>query len=166
MVQPLHKQLQQTVARVSSSRVRPLQHFLMLRQQQLSDFMPKTAGLSVKTLIWGWRKSIPAGLATWNSHTVCYTSWIVGNVSPMALKLTARRLRLLDNVVRKIDFLVVLATWNFVCESELCQCNRETKWWDAGVNILQSELTKLWCTLNVTFSGLNSQKCQFLQVGQ
>ena len=43
MVQPLHKQLQQTVARVSSSRVRPLQHFLMLRQQQLSDFMPKSA---------------------------------------------------------------------------------------------------------------------------
>ena len=59
-----------------------------------------------------------------------------------------------------------LATSIVVCERELYPRNRKTGWRGAGGYFPQSELTKLGYTLDVTFLGLNSQKCQLLKFGQ
>ena len=88
----------------------------------------------------GW-KSLLELVETWKFNTVYYCAQIVGKLPLIAQKLTLCVLRLLNNVHRKLDyvmkftkvgqtrFLGVLATWNLVCERKLSPHNRKQDSW-------------------------------------
>ena len=100
----------------------------------------------------------------------------MGNSPAIALKLIVRYLRSLNILVGKIDEVVkltqvcqtrllgVLATWNFVCDHELCPLEKEIVGYPGEYSAIRVAKTMMYPYCHS--SCLNSHKNQFPQIGK